>query len=64
MPEAALYLSDAYQGYDRLSADRHGVGKDGAVSRSEGAHSGLGEIPTLGEIIVTGWLFVGHLPSR
>ena len=41
LPEAALYLSGAYQGYDRLSADRPGVGKDGAVNCGEGAHSKL-----------------------
>jgi insertion element IS1 protein InsB len=41
LPEAGLYRSDAYQGYDWLPADRHEVGKGGAVNRNEGLHSRL-----------------------
>lgn len=41
LPEAGLYRSDAYQVYDWLPADRHEVGKGGAVNRNEGLHSRL-----------------------
>ena len=34
-------VSDAYQVYDWLPADRHEVGKGGAVNRNEGLHSRL-----------------------
>lgn len=38
LPEAKLYRSDAYQVYGWLPADRHEVGKGGAVNRNEGLH--------------------------
>ena len=39
LPEAELYYSDGYRVYDWLPADRHLVGKGGAVNRNEGLHS-------------------------
>ena len=39
VPEAKLYRTDAYRVYDWLPADRHQVGKGGAVNWDEGLHS-------------------------
>ena len=41
LPEADLYRSDGYRVYDWLPADRHQVGKGGAVNWNEGLHSFL-----------------------
>ena len=39
LPEAALYRTDGYRVYGWLPADRHEVGKGGAVNWNEGLHS-------------------------
>ena len=39
LPEAKVYRTDAYRVYDWLPADRHEVGKGGAVNWNEGLHS-------------------------
>ena len=39
LPEAALYRTDAYRVYGWLLADRHQVGKRGAVNWNEGLRS-------------------------
>ena len=39
LPEAQCYRSDAYAVYDWLPANRHVVGKGGAVNWNEGLHS-------------------------
>ena len=39
LPEAGLYRTDAYGVYGLLPADRHVVGKGGAVNWCEGLHS-------------------------
>ena len=39
LPEAALYRTDDYRVYGWLPADRHEVGKGGAVNWNEGLHS-------------------------
>ena len=36
LPEADLYGTDGYRVYGWLPADRHQVGKSGAVNRNEG----------------------------
>ncbi len=41
LPEAKVYRSDAYRVYEWLPANRHVVGKGGAVNWNEGLHSGL-----------------------
>ncbi len=41
LPEAKLYRSDAYRVYEWLPANRHVVGKGGAVNWNEGLHSRL-----------------------
>ena len=41
LPGAELYRSGAYQVYGWLSAERHGIGRGGAVNRNEGLHSRL-----------------------
>ena len=40
-PEARLYGTDAYRVYGWLPADRHQVGKGGAVNRNEGCIRGI-----------------------
>ena len=39
LPETGLYRTDAYRVYGWLPADRHQVGKGGAVNWNEGLHS-------------------------
>ena len=39
LPDAGLYRSDAYSVYQWFPADRHVVGKGGAVNWNEGLHS-------------------------
>ena len=39
LPEAELYCTDGYQVYGWLPADRHQVGKGGAVNWNDGLHS-------------------------
>ncbi len=41
LPEAKVYRSDAYRVYEWLPANRHVVGKGGAVNWNEGLHSRL-----------------------
>ena len=47
LPEAQLYGADAYRVSGWLPADRHQVGKGGAVNWNEGLHSWCrGHLPT------------------
>ena len=39
LPDAELYRTDGYRVYNWLPADRHQVGKGGAVNWNEGLHS-------------------------
>ena len=42
LPEARLYRTDGYRVYGWLPADRHEVGKGGAVNWNEGCIRGVG----------------------